>query len=141
LTKVYLAHSGDEKEQGRFIQQELESFGYIVLNPFAKHNPYVKDLKWEKGKVVGSLGDSACEWIVETDLKFIDEADMMVIIYPQNSPTIGTPCEMMYGHMKGKPMVIYTPTKFEHHPWIQYMAQVQFTDIIGLLCYMEVKDH
>jgi nucleoside 2-deoxyribosyltransferase len=142
LTKVYLAHSGQEKEQGLWIQERLEDAGYEVINPFRKENPFIHDLKWDNGKVVGELSAENCEWIVETDFKLIDESDAVVMIYPQKPiPTIGTPCEMLYAHQKNKPLYIFTPSWMLHHPWVQHMASLQFSDIIGLLCYMELLEH
>lgn len=136
MTKIYLAHSGQEKERGVAIQTELEKFGYKVINPFHKENPYIHDLKWENGKVIGILSKSACKWVVETDLQFIDECDIVVMIYPNNgnTPTIGTPCEMMYSWMVAKkPLYIYVPEAFKEHPWIKYMATKAFTSIFDLL--------
>lgn len=140
--KIYLAHSGQEKKQGEWIQQMLEENGYEVINPFHKENPYIHDLKWVDGKVVGKLSGESCKWIVDTDLKYIDESDAIVMIYPKDPiPTIGTPCEMLYAHMKKKPIYMYTPSWLAHHPWIQHMATAQFNDVIGLLCYMELIEH
>jgi len=140
--KIYLAHSGQEKQQGEWVQKMLEENGYEVINPFHKENPYIHDLKWVDGKVVGHLSAEAVEWIVETDLKFIDESDALVMLYPKDPiPTIGTPCEMLYAHLKNKPIYIYTAPWLEHHPWVQHMATMQFNDVIGLLCYMELIDH
>jgi nucleoside 2-deoxyribosyltransferase len=142
LTKIYLAHSGEEKERGREIQRTLEKFGYEVQNPFDKHNPYVKDLKWEKGRVVGRLSKESCKWVVETDLRFIDKCDAVVMVYPENSTTIGTPCEMTYAFLIAKkPLIIYTPKKFAHHPWIEHMASRQFMEIEDLLSFMEAMKH
>lgn len=138
MTKIYLAHSGAEKEQGKWIQEMLIETGYEVINPFDKENPYIHDLKWIDGKVVGNLSKESCEWIVDTDLNFIDESDIVVMIYPNNQITIGTPCEMMYAHLKNKPIYMYVPDEYKNHPWINHMATAMFNDIIGLLCYMEL---
>ena len=137
IKKVYLAHSGQEKVQGEEIQMLLESNGFEVINPFHKEKSH--DLKWENGKVIGKLTAKSVKWIVETDLKFIDECDAVVMVYPQNPiPTIGTPCEMLYAFQNKKPIFMFTPEWCEHHPWIQHMATLQFSDVYGLLSFMDL---
>lgn len=139
MKKLYLAHSGQEKEQGEHIEQLLEENGFEVINPFHKENPYIHDLKWMNGKVIGELSEESCKWIVETDFKFIDECDAVVMIYPHEPiPTIGTPCEMLYAFQKGKPIIAYTAKWCEHHPWIQHMSSLQFSDVYGLLSFMDL---
>lgn len=139
MKKLYLAHSGQEKEQGEEITHLLKSNGFEVINPFHKENPYIHDLKWVAGKVVGRLSKKACAWIVNTDFQFIDESDAVVMIYPHEPiPTIGTPCEMLYAFATGKPIIAYTAKWCEHHPWIEYMATLQFSDVYGLLSFMDL---
>ena len=139
MKKIYLAHSGQEKTHGEHVQEILESNGFEVTNPFHKENPYIHDLKWVNGKVIGQLNAESVKWIVETDLKFIDECDAVVMLYPKIPiPTIGTPCEMLYAFQKNKPIIVYTAEWCLHHPWIQHMATLQFKDVYGLLSFMDI---
>jgi len=139
IKKIYLAHSGQEKEQGEEIQHYLEIDGFEVINPFHKENPYIHDLKWVNGHVDGSIDEEACKWIVETDLHYIDECDAVVMIYPKVPiPTIGTPCEMLYAFQKKKPLFVYTAQWLIEHPWIKHMATLQFSDVFGLMSFMDL---
>lgn len=123
---IYLAHSASEKERGKLAQKEIESHGIIVYNPFDKH-PEIREV-WEKRDnrdYSWSLGlnKEMNETIVNSDLYGINISDALFMLYP-DGPTIGIPCEMMYGWIHGKELHAMVPRRYKGHPWINHMCKV-----------------
>jgi len=142
--KVYLAHSGHEKELGKEIETRLVTFGYDVLNPFDKEeNLNLDNVKWVRGKIIWKdleerVKQKISDWIVTVDYESIDEAEIVVCIYPEDMKTIGIPCEMAYAFLTKKPTYIYAPPGLVDHPWIIKMSLRRFSDLHNLLACLEL---
>lgn len=135
--RVYLAHSAHEKLLGRGIQRELEAMGYEVYNPFdyeEKNRPF-----WDENDEViwdGAPTKKQCIVIIDTDLKEVENSDIMVCIYPEELVTFGITCEMKHAWDNGIPVYTYMPEKIKGHPWIVGMSEKTFTHLGELIKFM-----
>lgn len=132
--RIYLAHSAHEREQGKEIENTLESMGYEVCNPFDKEG---NDKVFWRGKEViwdGTPSMEACDWIIWTDFEEVRKSDIVVCIYPQDLITFGITAENTFAYLLQIPVYSYVPELVKGHPWLYGMAKANiFTDLFELL--------
>jgi len=141
MTKVYLAHSAHEREQGKDIEARLTKAGYDVHNPFDVEGND-KAFWNENNEVIwnGQPNLEACDWIIDVDLQAVRKADIVVMIMPQDLLTFGCTCEMFYAYMNKIPIFSYVPEAVSGHPWIVGCCRGQvWTDLEELMVFLEAR--
>ena len=66
--------------------------------------------------------------IVENDLKLVEDADILVAVFPDNL-TIGITCEMFWAWKQNKTVLSFVPARLLEHPWINYCSKCVFIRI------------
>jgi nucleoside 2-deoxyribosyltransferase len=120
--KVYLASSFDLKERVQLISHTLESKGLAItrkwwLQDYKAAFGEIPDRDWYAKEIVQSIS--------QENFKAIDEADVLIVVCPENSTHkfVGANVEIGYAIAKGKPVLslgvlprsaMYTPIE-QHH--------------------------
>jgi hypothetical protein len=116
---------------GRVVQTKLELQGVTVINPFdvEEQRAFLDDtgdmFEWTNDEY---SAPDVSNWIVKKDLAGVDDSTIVICVYP-DGPTIGIPCEMFYGWMKGKVVYSVVPERYIHHPWVAECSNIVFTDL------------
>ena len=127
--KIYLAgpihHVTPEQATGwrRKVTAKLEPLGYEILDPTAG-----KDL-YQPG-VNTSLFTP--EYIVETDIKMIDAADILIVDISHLVPCWGTAMEMRHAWSRGKTILTWGEANIESY-WIRYHATETHFSLAGVI--------
>lgn len=129
MTKYYLAHSFASRHQIKEWELEFEKrTGIELLNPFYHvPRPDIEDA--DAG--VTSRRIKPFAQLVNDDLDMIKNSDGIIAIIDENS-SIGTPQEMVYAHLWGKPVYTVVTDGRHKHAWLQYHSTKIFTNLNDL---------
>jgi len=142
LTTVYLSHSPREKERGLKVQKALEELGVTVLNPFALQLG-IEEFKWEELDKI-RYRDSIR--LCKAELEMLNNADIIVALYPKDMATVGITSEIIIGRLKEKKIVTVVDRKYIGHPWLVFMSDFILENdekiciIIKTLLAMELRE-
>jgi len=126
---IYLAHAGNNREEGKRIQKELESRGHYVKNPF-DHSFIAKFLcdRWDNEPENRDVELSIA--ITDLDKETIDKCDCLVAIVKE--PSIGTIMEILYAAQTYKTVCILTELE---SPWLishgMIMIEEELYEMVG----------
>lgn len=109
MTQIYLAHGHHHRPEGKWLQRQLELWGYAVINPF-DHDPYARHLtrQWAIAEQEANHPRliELCRLIYDKDVKHIAEVEAVVVYYPDEST--GTAQEIRIARKLGKFVVVLT---------------------------------
>ena len=122
---------------GKTLEDELESHGVHVINPFTGQKVEGFHNKNTHIKIITDMTLDDCNNIAQRDLKLIDECDGMVVMWPHYEiPSVGIPMEVMYQFIthSDKPIFSYVPDKwYKNHPWVRFTSDLVTDDLPTLV--------
>lgn len=153
--KIYfsypMSYSG-EKDKAKKLIRRLRGMGYIVFDPASVEDvKYVEQLVNSKPEMYQGLAENVDDQTVKIDYLLIDQSDMVVVRYPQETIpgyesrsdgmyiplSVGVVCEMVHGHYSGKRVyAIWLPEK-EPSPFFEYYCKRYFRKEEELLEYFK----
>ena len=119
--KLYGAHPFDYRQWFRQWELHLEvKFDIEIINPF--YDLSRDDIKAIDEGLMGRYEPDPTE-IVERDLGAIADSDGILCVI-NGSGSYGTPQEMVYAHLWGKPVFTLCLNGRERHPWLAYHSEL-----------------